>query len=166
MATEDDQPTPAKPPTPQVGLPRRFGIGTLMILTAVFALLCSVMKTFKADPVSFVVILIFFAGVTACQSLLFKGRNPRKASFIGGYLTGGLIFLGVAVAGGFYRQHLGWDGSQYMGILFALFVSVLLFGGLCGYLVGCVVAGIFLVWKEPDNNPSTAKTTEEETRNP
>ena len=92
----------APPPRPQVGMPRRFGIATLMILTAAFAVLFSMMKMLDTDPAVFVCISIFVAGIAACQVLMFKGKNPRKASFVGGYIVGGVIAVGMAVVG----QHL------------------------------------------------------------
>ena len=152
MATVVDEPLRRPPPRPQVGMPRQFGIGTLMILTAAFAVMFSLMKMLSADPAVFVGISIFVAGIAACQVLLYKGKNPRKASIIGGYVMGGLIFVGVAIVGGFYRRELGWYYFDYW--LPTLFFTVLLLGGPFGYLAGCMVAGIFLAWNDHDPEPA------------
>ncbi len=133
-------------------MPRRFGIATLMILTAAFAVMFSLMKMLGADPAVFVCISIFVAGIAACQVLLYKGKNPRKASIIGGYIMGGLIFVGVAIVGGFYRRD-AWVVLLRL-LLPTLFFTVLLLGGPFGYLAGCMVAGIFLAWKDHDPEPA------------
>jgi hypothetical protein len=144
------------PPGPQVGVPRQFGIATLMILTTAFAVLFSLMTVLGTAPAVFACISLFVAGVAACQVLMYKGRNPRKASFVGGYIVGGVVSLIFALAAGVYWQS-GW--LAFFGTLMAgLFITTLL-GGPCGYLAGCVVAGIFLAWKdqvaeEPDDGPA------------
>ena len=67
----------------QVGVPRRFGIGTLMILVTAFAVLFSLLKVLHAPPTVFAGISIFVAVVAACQVLLFKGKKPTQGVICG-----------------------------------------------------------------------------------
>ena len=71
-------------PSPQVGMPRRYSIGTLMILTVFFALIFGILKMCGVSPIVFIAVTVFIVGVAACQALLYGGKNPRKASFVGG----------------------------------------------------------------------------------
>ena len=144
-----------KPPRPQVGLPRRFGIGTMMILTAAFALLFGILKTLKAPPVVFAGISVYVAGVAACQVLLYKGKNPRKASFVGGMILFALIGVVAVIVVHLVDPRI--FGGAFVGPLFAAGVEAVIFGGPLGYLVGCLIASIFLVRKEPDDAEPPAK---------
>jgi hypothetical protein len=143
-----------KLPQNPVGMPRRFGIGTMMILTAAFALLFGVLKTFGADPAVFAAISIFIAGVAACQAVLFKGKNPRLASFVGGILVLSLIAV-VGVPVDCHQEGLGLLQTVVFTVL-AVILSALL-GGPLGYAAGCVAAAIFLVRKEPDDAEESTK---------
>ena len=155
MATLVDESAPRAPGRPQVGVPRRFSIGTLMILVTAFAVLFSLMKTLDVHPAIFVWVSVFVAGVAACQVLLFQGKNPRKASFVGGYIVGGVIGVGTAVVAGFVEQSAG----TFVEALVFWFLFVALLGGPFGYLAGCVVAGIFLAWKDQDPEPTDGDST-------
>ena len=99
----------------QVGVPRRFSIGTLMILVTAFAVLFSLLKVLHAPPTVFAGISIFFAWIAACQVLLFKGKNPRLASIVGGLVFGWglsiLAFLSLANI----RINLGHRRSHISG---------------------------------------------------
>ena len=129
-----------------------------MILVTAFAVLFSFFKVLGVQPEVFACISLFVAGVAACQVLMFKGKNPGRASIIGGYIVGGLIFLGVVVVGIFFRQKLGW--YYFDEAVVALLATVVLFGGPFGYLAGCVVAGIFLAWKDRDPDSTTDQSVE------
>ena len=62
---------------------------------------CVVERVENADASQvFVCVSIFVAGVAACQAILFGGNNRRKASFVGGYIVGSLIFVGVLIVRG------------------------------------------------------------------
>ncbi|MEN6452404.1 MAG: peptide-methionine (R)-S-oxide reductase MsrB [Thermoguttaceae bacterium] len=134
------------PPDPHVGIPRRFGVGTLMILVTAFAVLFSILKTSGCEPIGFAAIGGFFAGVGACQVLLYKGRDPRRASILGGVITMALLCVCWTIFAGIK------SGSVLVafGVLIASIVFSLVFGGPMGYLAGCLLAAIFLVRKEPD----------------
>ncbi|MEN6452405.1 MAG: hypothetical protein ABFC96_18105 [Thermoguttaceae bacterium] len=142
-------PPPAKP---QVGIPRRFGIGSMMLLVAVFAVIFSVMKTLNTPAIIFGGIAVFFAGVGLSQATLFKGRDPRHASLVGGLVMGPIVAIGVAILGSIYGGKTPQEFNSEDAATFA--VIFFLFGAPFGYLAGCVLAAVFLVHKEPDNEPA------------
>jgi len=149
MATLVDKPSHRRPPRPQVGVPRRFGIGTMMILATMFAVLCAFLKTIGTPPLDFGQIAAFFAGVALCQMLLFRGKDPRKASLIGGAITG------VTVGSGFLLLAIIFGGRDEEAFIEAIPAAVMLFlfGAPFGYLAGLLTAAVFLVWKERDDDP-------------
>ena len=144
-------------PSPQVGMPRRFGIGTMMILTAMYAVLFSLLTTLGAPHVVFAAIAIYVTGVGLCQVLLYKGKNPRRASIVGGaVLCFAMTLVGISVAA-FYHSRSMPPMPLFQMICIFLGTAIgsgttgLLFGGLLGYLVGCLIAAVFLVKKEPQD---------------
>ena len=118
------------------GVPRRFGIGTIMIITAAFGVLLSLLQALGAPPwvVWFVVIFVSLIGVG--QMLLFGARRPRRASIITGAVCLPLMTLATLSLAG----PRGLDREAPC----ACFAAVL-FGGGFGYLAGGVVAGVFLI---------------------
>lgn len=136
-------------PSPQVGMPRRFSIGTMMIITFFFALLFGVLKMLGVPPMAFVAITLFVAGVAACQAILYGGKNPRKASIVGGIVIFGVLFLLAALVAGYREGNV----FRYITLSPCTIFSVVFAGGLLGYAAGGLVAAIFLVRKEPDNDP-------------
>jgi hypothetical protein len=145
---------PRRPPSPQVGVPRRFGIGTMMILTAMYAVLFSLLTTLGAPPVVFAAIAIYVTGVGLCQVLLYKGKNPRRASIVGGavlYSTVVIIGVGNAIFSHSTQMPSFYSVCLFLGGAVVFGAIGLLFGGLLGYVVGCFIAAIFLVKKEPQD---------------
>src|SRR5690242_12512148 len=65
-------------------VPRRFGVGVLLILMTAFAVLFAVMQSLRAPPQLFAVIAGLFLAVTVAQILLFRGEQPRVASLLAG----------------------------------------------------------------------------------
>ncbi|MHB1036952.1 MAG: hypothetical protein ACYC35_20030 [Pirellulales bacterium] len=127
-----------------MGVPRRFGIATMMIFTAIFAVLFAVLKALNFSPAGFAGVSIFIGGVAACQSLLFRGKAPRAASIVGGS-----ILLCVIVTVARFADGLSFDSAEVVD----LYLGFLLLGGLLGYGVGVFIAAIFLIRKEPANQP-------------
>jgi len=123
------------------GVPRRFGIGKLMAITALFAVLFGLMKWLSFYPIVFAMVGVFVAGIGAAQALLFGGRKPRQASVI----AGSLLSVTFCVAG-FTVDCLesGFPRGEYLFLAFmGLLVFIVLGAGL-GYLAGCLMAGLFL----------------------
>ena len=126
----------------------------MMILVTAFAVLFGVLKTLGAPPEAFVVITIFVFGIAASQSLLFKGKKPRLASFVGGMVMFGLFDV-VSVPGLFFFHSRFFGPAMIASILVKMAIQVVVIGGPLGYIVGCFVASIFLVRKEPDDAEAT-----------
>jgi hypothetical protein len=154
-----------------VGVPRRFGVGTLMILTTVFAVLFGTLKTAGVPPEVFVAVSLFVGGVAVCQVLLFQGKDPRKASFFGGMISAGVVAAVMAAMAGFQTHSM----AVAIGVAFGGGVLAPLIGGPLGYAAGALVAAVFLVRKEPGDDEPTpeelaeqapATTTADETMRP
>jgi hypothetical protein len=140
---------------PPVGFTRRFSVGTLMIVMAFFAVLFAIMTTLDIRPTVFCSIAVFVAGTAVAQVVLFGGRKPRLASFVAGIPLGFVCGLvGMIIFSSSYKPSsvvtgltLG-DPVREPPTVYDVIVAAIacaLCGGPCGYLAGCVVAGIFLV---------------------
>ncbi len=120
--------------TPAVGVPRRFGVGILMLMTTMFAALFSVMRLLGAPAEVFITVAVLFAGVGLGQMLLYRGKYPRAASI----WVGGCLFP-VEVIG--LMIHFR---SFAPGLVLLLVASPFL-GPILGYLAGGLTAGVFLL---------------------
>ncbi len=125
----------------------------MMLLAAMFAVLCAMLKTIGAPPLIFGQIAAFFAGVALCQMLLFRGRDPRKASFVGGGATGAVVGVLVFVVAIIF----GRRNPEAFGEAAVLAAMLFLFGAPLGYLAGLLTAAVFLVWKEREDAPPPAE---------
>ncbi len=127
------------PRRPQVGVPCRFDIGTMMILATVFAVLFGILIMLNVPTSSFVYIAIFIAGVAISQMLLFKGKDPRAASIIAGSVIFYLVMVYVCLTND-SREFPREITFSFSGIL-----PLLVIGGFLGYLVGGLFAGGFMI---------------------
>ena len=111
-------------------VPRRFGLGTIFVVTSLFCVLFALLRALGTPPavMIFLGLLILFIGTM--QLLL--GKVPRLASVIGGG-----IFLSIVFAFEIIIE------QAPMRIIVLPFWF--LFGAFLGYLVGTLVAGVFLV---------------------
>ena len=74
-------------------VPRRFGMGTIFVVTTLFAVLFGILTSVGA-PGEFVLILAgFLAIIGFAQMLLFGGKRPRLASVLPGIVLTTLISL-------------------------------------------------------------------------
>lgn len=123
------------------GVPRRFSIGTMLGLTAVFAVLLGVLRMLGFGPIGMVIVAGWLLLIAVAQAVLFKGQRPRLASSVAGM---GSVAVLYAFAVG---------SSIYHGVPPGLFIPQLLVGCFCvlpfaalfGYLTGIVLAGVILV---------------------
>ena len=116
-------------------MPRRFGVGVMLVITTMYAVLFAVIQ--RASAWNFAVIAIFFTLVGLAQAVLFKGRNPRRASAVTGVVFGVLLVLVSSRSVPILRQ---------LAIPCPLPLAILLgrFWALFGYLAGGLIAGVFL----------------------
>ena len=128
---------------PAAGVPRRFSLGRLMMITAFFAVLFGLLSWLDAPAVVFVVVGVFVTVVGLAQAILFSGKSPRKASVVAGSAVGAVVatmwclFLVFVVPGG-----LGVGGFLSLFPAFIAFCAGV--GAVLGYLAGCLIAGVFL----------------------
>ena len=119
--------------------PRRYGIGTMTILTVVFALLFGVLNMYDVPPAPFAFISVLVAEVAACQVLLFKGKNPRAASIVGG----SVILYFMAVVASLTTVFGPRDFTRETTFSLDGMLWLLLIGAFLGYLVGTLIAVVF-----------------------
>ena len=80
----------------EAGFPRRFGIGTLLVVTTMFGVLFAGLQALGCPPIVFFLALLFFTAVGLGQAFLFGGKHPRRASVIvGAVFVAGWFFLVV-----------------------------------------------------------------------
>ena len=130
--------------TPAAGFPRRFGMGVLMLLVTLSAVLFSALRTMGAGVEIFAVISTMFAAVALGQLFLFRGRYPRAASIWVGSCFFPLQLIALCLWM-FYTT--GYRSPSLVELL--VFLGVLLFsiplGAGFGYLSGGLVGGVFLI---------------------
>jgi len=123
----------------EAGVPRRFGMGVLLVITAMYAVLFGVMRGIGANPITFVLVTLFFTAVGTGQMLLFRGRQPRWASMVAGAAACPLLYLGGII---YYRLAFGLRTSPD---ICGGFTCGVIAGAIYGYLAGVLIAGVFLI---------------------
>ncbi len=119
------------------GVPSRFGIGTLLVVTAAYSALLALLRIVGSNKAVTVWLVVFISIVGLAQMLLFGSRRPREASLLAGAI--GLPCLALLVR--LIHRGQGFGGDDFA----CMFVSGVLFGAPAGYLAGGVVAGVFLI---------------------
>jgi MFS family permease len=144
-----------------VGVTRRFSVGTFMIMTSLFGVLFAIMTMLNIHPIAFCCIALFFAGIGVAQMSLFGGNEPRKASCVAGFPLGFICTLGGNIAARWVPGlHSSLDG------MIATSIAGAVLGGPCGYVAGCLIAGIFLVReRESDEEDDPRSTFDDEDEN-
>ncbi|MGE0760363.1 MAG: hypothetical protein AB7O38_25335 [Pirellulaceae bacterium] len=125
-------------------VPRRFGTGTILLATTLFAILFGALNYARARPWELFFYAAFVATVSLFQAVF--NRTPRWASILSGgvYLPLSLILFGSF---GLVGRRSGLPRIRFDGlpgfldlVLWAMFVGLVV-----GYLGGTLIAGIFLV---------------------
>ncbi len=125
---------------PAVGVPRRFGMGILLLMVTMYAVLFAVSRLLaQGNPAVLVAVAVFFTGVGLGQMLLYCGRYPRAAS-----VWVGACLFPVEVLGLIFVYHFLGDSSWVVGLLVLFLLSPIL-GAFLGYLAGGLTAGVFLL---------------------
>ena len=112
-------------------VPRRYGIGTVLIVIAAFSVMLGVLRLLGAHPILSCIIIGLFVVVAIAQ--LIGPESPRKASMIGGalyVLVVGIVLSVMSPGGG-------------VVVLLALIIATPI-GALLGYVAGGLLASIFL----------------------
>jgi hypothetical protein len=147
----DEAITPLEAP-PGFGLPRRFGIRGLLIVTTWAAILMGGLRACRAYPSAYFVVLSFVAGVVAAQVLLFQGRKPIKASMYAGafLLPAELLVLFLSSAAPWQSIPPSVYATLLLGaMILAFYVSLgMFFGAIAGFLAGWLYyySDEFLIW--------------------
>jgi hypothetical protein len=129
------------------GVPRRFGMATILVLTLAYAVLLAAMNVLVSTSLGgrrelAVGVVLFVTAIGACQMLMHRGTRPRSASIQAGCLLGLAIGLfGPFIASFFSPIMIGEVVAA--AVCAAPFGFV--FGGLMGYVAGGLVAGVFLI---------------------
>jgi hypothetical protein len=113
----------------------RFGIGTLLAITALYAVLFGILRALGTSAITFVTVVMFFTVVGLGQKFLFRGQRRRLASTILGacFCVGLSIFLLVR----FVHTNFGSNASL---------IGAALFGGASiGYFTGLLITGVFWI---------------------
>ncbi len=118
------------------GVPRRFGIGTILVITTAVGLLLTVLQGVLLHPPAVADVVAFLCMIGVGQVLLFKGQQPRKASIIVGTFGVLLLTFVQPFVSGSQRVWFGFDPVQWAIGAF--------FGAFFGYVAGYAVAGVFL----------------------
>jgi hypothetical protein len=145
-----------------VGVTRRFSVGTFMIMTAFFGVLFAVLKMLNTNSIIFCCIAVFFAGIGVAQMALFGGNEPRKASWIAGFPLGFLCGLGGSITANSFGQFPVYFGQAQPHDVLGTSLLCAMLGGPCGYFAGCLIAGIFLVRERESDEEKDARSTFDE----
>ncbi len=132
----------------EVGVPRRFSIGTLFVLLTLYGVLFRLLVLLGTDAKWTGVTCLLFATVTVGQMLLFRGVKPRAASIVTGAIACPAMLVGVAIDE-MLTQWIGWEplngGLNRPGAFFAAMLLLAMIGSALGYLVGGTMASVFYV---------------------
>jgi drug/metabolite transporter (DMT)-like permease len=157
LESRPNLPRPRQPVEP-ARVPRRFGVGTLLLLVTLYGLLFSLLQATGAPAAVYLVVAGFLTIIALAQMLLFEGKKPRLASFLAGGVCGSVLALCGAIVDASFGHRQSPD------LLFESF----LVGGLLGYATGCLLAGVFLFLNTfrkrepdpPDDSPFAAEDVE------
>ena len=156
--------------TSVAGVPRRFAIGSLVVIVTVFAVLFRILTLFDTPAEVAGLIALFFSGIGLGQAFLLRGQRPRAASCLGGALLAPAIMLAVfggsfVVPGLAHLRPNTLDSVVLLRLMSGMFY-LSLFGSVLGYFFGCIAAGAFLVtdrWRPlgaPALQPSSTGSNE------
>jgi hypothetical protein len=136
----DEESTPLEAP-PEHGIPRRFGIRGLLIVTTWAAVIMGILRACRAEPWVYFMVITFAAGTLAAQVLLFRGRNPSKASMWAGAF---LLPAEVLVVNLWLRSYAG--PAQFENFIYGSVAgcACLVPGGiLLGAAAGAIGGGLY-----------------------
>jgi drug/metabolite transporter superfamily protein YnfA len=146
----------ARQPVEPARVPRRFGVGALLSLVTLFGLVFSMLRAVEAHAAVYLGVGGFLIVIALAQMVLFQGKKPRLASFMAGGVYCSALVVGASVV----------SAAQGRPPPANFLIGPFLFGGLLGYLAGCVLAGVFLLLKslhqqEPESDDGSPLAADE-----
>ncbi len=139
-------------------VPRRFGVGTALVVITLFAVLCAGVKWIGAAPELLVFYCSFVVLVSGAQMTLEK--SPRLAS-----VMAGAVFFPLSAWGGSLLQG-GLDNRLLrQAVDNQDFFWLVVMGGLLGYVGGVLLASLFMLletlhrWSRPRHSAKTNLTS-------
>lgn len=131
-----------------MGVPRQFGVGTLLVITAMYALLFGLLRAFSCPTFGFVLVASFVTAVGLGQMLLFKGKEPRDASLLVGACFFGVMY-GVVFPLLSFLPSAGALNSPGIPIKFSGWpvgiISRSIEGAVWGLVVGWIISRVFWI---------------------
>jgi MFS family permease len=124
----------------QFGVPRRFGIGTILVVIGAASVLLAFLVACGVPAPAVFSLVAFLALVALGQAILFRGTNPRLASIVSGAIICPVYAIGAAVVFSTIVEN-----ARRRDDLYCTAVAIAILGSLFGYLAGGVVGGIFLI---------------------
>ncbi len=139
-------PEPSDPVAPHrrkvYSVPRRFGLGTIFVVTTLFAVLFGIL-TGIGVPGEFILILAGFLTIIGfAQMLLFGGKHPRLASVETGMILTPIIVIAEMF---YYDFPFGSEPFEIIVNSVRMIQFGIALGMINGYTGGGVVAGVFLI---------------------
>ncbi len=134
----------------EVGVPNRFGVGTLLTISTMYAVLFALWRLLGGSLRFLVWVTLFFSAIGLGQMLLYKGRQPRKASVVVGAYVYPFMFIGFIIQKAIDDgQYITNEDLSDVGLIVIFFVYLFLFsipvGMILGYLAGLLIAAHFFV---------------------
>ena len=119
-------------PVVTYSVPRRFGMGTLLIASTLMGIVAGVGNWLQAQPLEIAIWALFFVLVALAQMV--GERLPRAASALVGMLAATLLLINP-----FQLETLPAIQHPFQA------ASFIIFGGLLGYVVGTLLAAVYLL---------------------
>lgn len=130
-------------------VPSRFGIGTIMIFTALLAVTLRAFDAMGAPRPVLVFVLGLMLVVGLAQAVLFARKRPRFSSLIAGIAVCDLVYLAFMIAA-LFRGGSPRHIAQTIALMF-LVIPLTPLGAALGYVAGAALAGVFLVMDKVDS---------------
>jgi hypothetical protein len=129
----------------QSAVPFQFGISTLLLITAMYAVLFGMLRALSFPPLVFAETAIFLTAIGLGQIFLFKGQRPRMVSIvIGTCLCLAFFFLHRLFSNTLGQTVAVWEFNGGQTVV-SFDLGNFLQGPIIGYVGGILIAGTFSV---------------------
>jgi hypothetical protein len=147
-----------EPPAPArtYQVPRRFGLGSVLVVTAFFCVLFGAMRYWIPPlAMAYIGLQILAAGV---MQMVMRDQPRGGSALAGAILLPTFVISSMVYVGRGYPQE---PAELVMSI-----VCSAVGGGLLGYTAGVLIAAVFMLMQMADEMISRGKTDDRETRSP